>query len=290
MINVNSKQILSNLGFIKLKDEQYGFTAERYWQNEHLEFIIAVDRGYYEAYIGFRNKNNIGGNLIWTLRRILRDKNFIVEKLNNSGRYNTLLPDEYVNILDNNYNIILDYSHKFIDTQLNTKDINYLDFQSNIDYVNKFWGDVDLRYSIRDSLFRVVAQPIGSNLRQSVFKLGQNIGHSLCASNFHITTIDKDINQIEYYFDGNFIALRTGFKTVKFYRGFINSAECYQTNKIKNKIDGPFKAEIVDLINEHEQNKPTRLGYKTVDDLLILFINNGEDLRFMVYKIETNYD
>lgn len=63
MINVNSKQILSNLGFIKLKDEQYGFTAERYWQNEHLEFIIAVDRGYYEAYIGFRNKNNIGGNL-----------------------------------------------------------------------------------------------------------------------------------------------------------------------------------------------------------------------------------
>ena len=285
-----SKQILSDLGFIKYKDEQYGFTAARYWQNEQIEFIITIDRGYYEAFIGFRNNKNIGGNLIWTLRRILGDKNFMVRELDQSGRYKTFMPNQYVNILNDNYNAILNYSNEFIDAKLNTNKINYLNFENNVNCVNKFWLDVDLRYSIKDSLFRVVGQSVGSNLRQSIFKLGQNIGHSICNSNFTITAIAKDSSYIQHCFDGNFIVIKSDFKILKFYRGFLDSAESYQIYKIKNKIDGVFKDEIDDLINKYEQDKSSKIGYKTVDDILILFINSNDDLSFAAYKINTNYD
>ena len=124
---------------------------------------------------------------------------------------------------------------------------------------------------------------------QSIFKLGQNIGQSIIESSLKVFVLEKDEGEIKYYFEDNIVILKSKFGTIKIFKGFLDSAECYQFIKIKDKIEGKFKKEILTMISDHESNCPRRLGYKVIDDIMIIFINSSS-LLFRAYKISTNYD
>lgn len=288
MIDSNSKLLLIELNFKETKTEMYGFTAATWWENDDMIFIISFDRGYYDSSISFKNTKNIGGNLVRTLRRILNDDNYLVDELEASKKFNTFPTFRYVQILYENYDLIIKYTEEFDDLKVDSTNIDYLDFKQNVIATNKFWGDVNIRYNVKDSLYRVISQKRGSNLHQSIFKLGQNIGHSLLQSQLKIEVTESG-SKIKHKFDDNFIVIESSFGIIKALRGFLNSAECYQTEKIRNRINGKYKDEVEKLIDDYGNIYPPILGYKTIGNIIVFFIVR-KYLSIKLYKIENNYD
>lgn len=110
LINSDSKEILERRGFEYLGHSSMGMYGHWTFENHTFRFILAVDRGYFEAQLTPQaGPKDAPADLIRLLRTIKKDNSFYQYRLDEVGRSNTLCPNEYVQLLDAHYADIQHY-------------------------------------------------------------------------------------------------------------------------------------------------------------------------------------
>lgn len=101
LINSDSKEILERRGFEYLGHNSMGMYIHWTFESQTFRFILAVERGYYDAQLSPKSDSKDAPvDLIRLLRTIKKDGSFYQYRLDEVGRSNTLRPDEYVQLLD----------------------------------------------------------------------------------------------------------------------------------------------------------------------------------------------
>ena len=118
----NTGKKLESLRFKLVDAVDDGMHKALIWANDQMKFSLVCDRGYYDSYIEPIDIAEHYMDIIWLLRFIKKNSEFYEKELELAGLSNTLPPEEYVDLLYANYNLIADFMKSF-------KEEDYLAFK-----------------------------------------------------------------------------------------------------------------------------------------------------------------
>jgi hypothetical protein len=292
------EEILAQRGFIHKKNESYSYIYTRTWENSNYEFTIVSDRGYYEAFVMIKDKNSVGGEIIKFIRRVSNDSQLFESELEGSDRYRTFQPERYAEIFDQYYEEIDRYRETYEDIAIkyNGNELGS-SISESVKEVNRFWGSVQLRYSMRDFNTVILSQEKNLNISESIFKLGQKVGHKNCNNKLMINALKK-ANRIKVISENTTnpykIKITTEFGVIEAYKGVLQDADSYMMRKITNRIQGKYKDEITNRfltnnVSPTEVNQ--KVGYLTSENQLLFFESKEGELKALaVYQISVSYE
>ena len=296
-MNNKVEEILAKRGFIHKENESYSYVHTRIWENSNYEFTIVSDRGYYEAFVKFKDENSTGGEIIKFIRRVSDDSQLFESELEEKGRYRTLQAERYAEIFDEYYDEIDRYRETYEDTiiKYNSKEIGSI-FDC-VEEANKFWGSVRLRCSERDFNTVILSQEKKMNLPESIFRLGQKVGQKSCYNKLMIK-VEKRSDRIEVTSENVTspykIKITTEFGAMEVYKGVMQDADSYMTRKIIDRIQGKYKDEITSRFltkNISPTGVSQKVGYLTSDNQLLFFESKKGGLEALaVYQISVCYE
>ncbi len=112
-LSADCKNVLTEYGFELVDSSDNGILKSYIWANRNMQFALIYDRNYYECDIIPQKKPINPLSLIRLLRFLKNDKTFYKEELIKADLAYTLAPDKYVDLLDRNYNLILEFLSDF---------------------------------------------------------------------------------------------------------------------------------------------------------------------------------
>lgn len=113
LLTRNTEKKLESLRFKLIDSVDEGMHKAFIWANDQMKFSLMYDRGYYDSYIEPVDIAEHYMDIIWLLRFIKNNSEFYEKELELADLLNTLAPEEYVNLLYANYNLIADFMKNF---------------------------------------------------------------------------------------------------------------------------------------------------------------------------------
>ncbi len=127
-----SKNIINLHGFRLTESSDHGMWKYYLWTNSKFQFSLTYDRGYYDCDVFLPNVgSDFRMSLIPLVKFLKGDRTFYNKELKEANLLNTLTPDGYVILLDNNYNMINSFFSDYHDNDLE----NYKKFDFDFDSI-----------------------------------------------------------------------------------------------------------------------------------------------------------